>query len=255
MTRIALSLLAGLLGASGAAAQSLNGRYVYQSPQGPVNLVLRHEGTAVTGIMTGADGRESRLNGNYDGRRAIGTIEIGGASAWFAAGFLEGGLTLLVAEVDPSTGEPNLNDGWRLDFTRAGSLQAAARPGGGAEASSGSPLVQQWLARLRGRKVTYTESYSSNDMAGGYSRRWEAFLCSDMSFHYRSTSTGMGGSQEAFSGRWRVVETGGRAVLQYQPQSLAGSDQGQYVVLSDRGGQTYFDGERVYLTNDNNACG
>lgn len=243
----------------GARAQDLSGTYVYETPQGRIGLVLRHERASVTGTMTGVDGQVSRLEGRFDGRRAIGSISASGQTGWFAAGLVQRGLTLLVAEVDPATGEPDLENGWRLDFTAVAGDPSpgpvasgpAARPG---SPTAATPLVQQWIGRLRGKKLTYTESYTSNDMAGGYSSRWEAFLCSDMSFHFRSSSVGLGGAGEAFSGTWRVVEHGGQAVLQYQRSELAGTDQGVAVVLSERNGQTFFDGSRVYVTADNDVC-
>lgn len=238
-------------------AQELTGRYVYQSPQGPVGLVLQHDRATVTGVLTGVDGQVSRLEGRFDGQRAIGTIVMGGRNGWFAAGFLDGGLTLLLAEIG-ADGEPDLDNGWRLDFTRAGdvaSAPAASRAAPSApEPAASTPLVQEWLRHLRGKKVTYTESYSSSDMAGGYSLRWEAFLCSDMTFHYRSNSVGLGGGGESFSGTWRIVEHGGQPILQYQRQELAGTDQGVAVVLGHQGGQTFFDGARVYVTDDNTVC-
>lgn len=246
---------------AGARAQDLSGRYVYESPQGPVGLVLRHEGASVVGTMTGVDGQVSRLEGRFDGRRAIGSISASGRTGWFAAGFLQGGLTLLVAEVDAASGEPDLDNGWRLDFTAvagdpsAGPVGASpAAPPGARSATATTPLVQRWLGHLRGKKLTYTESYTSNDMVGGYSSRWEAFLCSDMSFHFRSGSVGLGGAGEAFSGTWRIVEQNGQAVLQYQRSELAGTDQGVALVLSERDGQTFLDGSRVYVTADNDVC-
>lgn len=256
-------------------SQSLSGSYVFQGPQGPVQLVLQHAGTQVAGTMTGADGSVSRLEGTYDGRKATGTIAVGGGSGWFAAGHLEGGLTLLVAAMDPDTGEPDLDNGWRLDFVRAGADGGSSHAGAGATGgagtqrtaapSSSSPLVQEWMQHLRGKKVSYRSSYSSSDAGGygGYSDRWDAYLCSDGSFHYRGSSSvsvdvggawGSSGGGDSLRGQWRIVEQGGQAILQYQRPEQAGTEQGEWVPLSYRDGKTFFGRNRVFVTNQNDAC-
>lgn len=239
--------------------QDLSGSYIFQSPQGPVTLELRHNGRQVTGTMTGADGSVNRLDGTFDGQKATGTIAVASGTGWFAAGLREGGLTLVVAEIDPVTGEPDLEGGWELNFSRGGASAQAPRP------PAGSPLVQQWMQHLRGKKVTYVDSYSSSDIggSGGYSSRWEAYLCGDGSFHYRGSSSvsadvggvyGGGSGGDSFSGTWRIIDQGGQAILQYQRGELAGTGEGQWVALSYRNGETRFDGSRVYVTADNGLC-
>lgn len=284
--RALLVPLLALFGATPASGQSLSGDYVFQSPQGPVSLQLQHTGAQVTGIMTGADGSINQLEGTFDGQMATGTIVVGSGTGWFAAGFLEGGLTLLVADVDPTTGQPNIDDGWRLDFNRAGQAagppaagaaaqgaaatvapgpQAAAHQAAPAQSSQDSPLVQEWLGHLRGKRVTYRDSYSSNDASGygGYSNRSTAYLCSDGGFHYESRSRvsvdvggafGGSGGDDSFSGSWRIVEQNGQALLQYQRSDQAGTEQGQWIALGYRDGQTFFDSSRVYVTDDNDRC-
>lgn len=273
METVAKALLAvALLAPTTAWGQEFSGRYLYQSPQGPVELVLQHAGAEVQGALTGVDGQVSRLVGTREGGGATGTISIGHITGWFAVGFLGEGLTLLVAEIDPDTGEPNVDDGWRLDFTRVatadpavplGPVAGAAGSGHGQPdaASASSPLIEQWLQSLRGKKVTFIETYGSS--GGGYSNRWEAYLCSDMRFFFRSSGqvaadvgdvAGHGYDRNSFSGTWRVIEHGGQAILQYQRTELAGTDQGEWVALSHRGGQTFFDNSRVYVTSDNTLC-
>ena len=286
MKRRALLPLLALLGATPASGQSLSGVYVFQSQQGPVTLELQHTGAEVTGTMTGADGSINRIEGTFDGQKATGTIVVGSGTGWFAAGFLEGGLTLLVADVDPATGQPNIDDGWRLDFTRAGQAAGQPAPGAGAQSaaapgapgpqaaapqaapaqpSQDSPLVQEWLGHLRGKRVTHRDSYSSNDASGygGYSNRATAFLCSDGGFHYESRSRvsvdvggafGGSGGDDSFSGSWRIVEQSGQALLQYQRSEQAGTEQGEWIALGYRDGQTFFDNSRVYVTDDNDRC-
>lgn len=279
MTLLPLLVLLGATPASGQ-VQDLSGLYLFQSPQGPVTLELQHTGAQVTGSMTGADGSINQLEGTFDGHKATGTIRVGSGSGWFAAGFLEGGLTLLVADVDPTTGEPNIDDGWRLDFTRTGQTAGQPVPGGGqqiaapqagvpqaaqAQPSQDTPLALEWLGHLRGKRVTYRDSYSSDDARGygGYSNRATAFLCSDGRFHYESRSRvsvdvggafGSSGGNDSFSGSWRIVEHEGQALLQYQRSEQAGTDQGEWIALGYRDGQTFFDNTRVSVTTDNDRC-
>jgi hypothetical protein len=274
MKRLVWILLLALVAPEHGWSQDLNGTYAFQSAQGTLTLVLQHEQNRVTGTLTGADGSVNRLDGMFDGVMATGTIEVTGGSGWFAAGFLDGGLTLLVAELDPRTGQPDLENGWRLDFARSATAAQPApapaasggQPGGPAlpppAAAANSPLVQEWMQHLRGNKVTYLESYGSG--GGGFSNRWEAFLCSDMRFFFRSSSSvsadvggvsGFSGGSDSFAGTWRIIEQGGQPILQYQRSELAGTDQGEWVALSYRNGSTYFDSNRVFVTNDNTVCG
>src|SRR5690606_5426180 len=87
-TWIGALLIAALPGIAG--AQSLGGEYVFQSPNGPVRLVLEQgAGNVVTGVLRGADGSELRLQGELDAvGRVIGTISVGGGTGWFAAGIV-----------------------------------------------------------------------------------------------------------------------------------------------------------------------
>lgn len=271
-------VLASTLAPGTAWAQGLAGSYLHQAQQGQIRLVLEHAGNQVTGTMTGVDGSVSRLRGEFDGQKAVGTISTADASGWFAAGFYEGKLTLLVAEVDPVTRQPNLDDGWRLDFTRAaaepqpGATPPGAtptpqrQPGQPSAAQTGvTPLVQQWMQHLSGKKVTFMESYYSNDVrgSGGYSNRWDAYLCTDGTFHYRrggSVSVDVGGGfgsargNNAFSGRWRIIEQNGQAILQYQREEQLGTDEGEWVALGFRDGNVYFDSSKVFVTSENDVC-
>jgi hypothetical protein len=271
MRRLALIPLLVLLAPPTARGQNLAGRYVYETAQGPVTLELQHQGTQVSGVMTGVDGSRNRLEGVFDGQKATGTFTTTNGSGWFAVGVLEGTLTLLVAELDPATGEPDLDNGWRLDFMRTGDAAAQPATAGPAEASgaskgaTGTPLVREWTAHLAGKKITYIDSYSSSDAGGygGYSDRWEAYLCRDGTFQFRSRSSvnadvggvfGGSSGSDSFTGQWRIVEHNGQAILQYQRSELVGTDEGQWVALAHRDGETYFDGSRVYVTADNDLC-
>ena len=258
------SLLGVLLSAEPVSAQTFAGRYAFQSPQGPVALTLEQSGSQVAGVLDGANGMAGNIRSSIDDGRAIGTIDLGQATGWIAMGFQGATLIAIIAEIDPSTGQPDLDNGYRLDFTRTGAASggsSAQAPVAEADAgSSNTPLVQQWLGHLRGKKLTYMDSYSSSDAggSGGYSERWDAYLCSDGRFQYRSRSRmnidagayGSSSGNNSFSGRWRVVEAQGQAVLQYQ------RDDGRvdWATLSLRGGSTYLDDMRVFVTNENDVC-
>jgi hypothetical protein len=122
-----------------------------------------------------------------------------------------------------------------------------------------SPLAQQWLEHLRGKKVSFLESYSSG-ASGGYAMRRDFYLCSDGRFSFRENSSvsiyvpgasaGSGGRSSG-EGRWRVLAQGEHAVLE-----LAWSD-GAVAVrrLEYAEGRTYIDGERWYVTEENDLCG
>src|SRR5690606_13331779 len=189
-----LVLSALLWPASPAQAQDLTGRYVFQSPAGPVVLVLEQVANRVTGRMEGADGNVFGLQGQIDeAGRAIGTISVNGGTGWFAAGLVNGQLLMAVAEFDEN-GQPDMENGWSLTFERAGGAggQGGAAPampgaapampgaapggqGGMPGARQDSPLLREWRAHLSGKRVTYTDSYNSGGY-GGYSMRWDAYI-------------------------------------------------------------------------------
>lgn len=278
------AVLALMLIGCNAAAQDLSGSYSYSGPNGVVTLTLQQEApNRVTGTMQGAGGLSFRLEGHVENGRATGSISTGEGSGFFAAGFEGSTLLLVVAEVDPVTRQPDLNQGWRLDFVRTGGAPVGAAPGGGALGpgagsmlgqapaaapqqappaaagiTSDSPLAQEWLNRLRGRKVTYIESYSSGGGSGGYSEHWEAYLCSDMTFVYQrlgSVSVDVGASahrssQTTIRGSWRIVTQGNQAAVEYRTTE---GEQGHFM-LAAQGNNTIWDGKRVFVTNDNNVC-
>lgn len=272
-----LVLSALLWPASPAQAQDLTGRYVFQSPAGPVVLVLEQVANRVTGRMEGADGSVFGLQGQIDeAGRAIGTISVNGGTGWFAAGLVNGQLLMAVAEFDEN-GQPDMENGWSLTFERAGGAggQGGAAPampgaapampgaapggqGGMPGARQDSPLLREWRAHLSGKRVTYTDSYNSGGY-GGYSMRWDAYICSDGTLFYKSNSMvnadvgGVGGysaGNRGTPGRWTLVEQMGQVIIQYQ---LADGTS-DYAVLSFQDGKTYVDGQRVYVTNENPYC-
>jgi hypothetical protein len=268
--------------ATSAAAQTLTGNYSYTSPAGVVTLTLEQvAGQRVTGTMRAANGATFRLEGEVADGRATGAISSEDGTGFFAAGFQGETLLLVVAEINPVTQQPDLNQGWRLDFRRTsgeasrgatgadgtgmgtqagGAAQAPAQPAALPGVTSDSPLAREWLAHLRGRKVTYLSSYSSSGGSGygGYSEQWEAHLCSDMTFVYHrssSVSIDVGASAHRSSrstvrGTWRVVTQGEQAAVEYR------TSEGEldYVPIAMQNGRTMWNGQRVFVTRDSDVC-
>ncbi|HSJ10091.1 MAG TPA: hypothetical protein VK928_09255 [Longimicrobiales bacterium] len=282
MSRLLLAAL--LLCPSALTAQSFAGEWRFQGPSGVVQLTVQQEGARLTGTMIGSDGTRFALQGTIEEGRATGRLQVAGGAGWFAAGIVDGRLKMVVAELDPVSGQPNLSNGWELDFARTGGgaqAPAEARPapsepaapaGAGAGAAAGTagavppqseatPVLREWLSHLRGRKLSFRESYNSNDARGfgGYSNRWDAYLCSDGTFFFQESSrvsidTGgaMGGgrSGSAARGIWRIVEANGQVVLQYRMEGT----EGDYGVLRFQDGATYLDRSRIFVTNENPYC-
>lgn len=267
-----------------AAAQSLSGEYVFQSPNGPVTLVLEQSaGNRVAGVMRGADGSLLQLQGELDSQgRAIGTITVGGGTGWFAAGIVEGKLLMAVAEIDPSTGQPDMENGWSLTFERVGGVsphgsaaggvmgpgaaqggvwgQGATQGGQPGEAED-TPLIREWRRHLSGRRVSFRDSYSSYDIrgGGGYAMRWDAYLCSDGTLVFDRSShvgadagsvSGYSGAVGKTTGTWQLIEQMGQVYIVYQ-MSDGTSDHAR---LQYQNGATYLEGERVYVANENPYC-
>ena len=261
--------------------QDLTGRYVFQGGDGPVDLVLAQEGATLRGTLQAPDGSVFRLEGRVEAGRSTGDIALGDARGWYAVGPVDGGLKMVVAELD-GAGAPDLSSAWELDFTRVAGAPAASAfpapaastapapappaptpsaPGGVAPQREDTPLLREWLGHIRGKRLTYMDSYSSSDASGygGYSDKWEADVCSDGTFFYRSRSMvtadvggvgGYSGGSSGTRGMWRLVEHGGQAVLQYRMEDGT-EDQ---AVLSYRDGKTYFGDQRVFVTPSNQSC-
>lgn len=256
-------------------AQDLTGRYVFHGAAGDVTLALEQQGALVRGTMQGADGAVFQLEGQVEAGRTTGRIVMGESAGWFGAGLVQGGLKVIVAELD-ALGQPNLASAWELDFVpiaapgQYGQAATPAAPGPGVPAPSpapggvasqreDTPLLNEWLGHLRGKRLTYMDSYASGGGSGGYSDRWEADLCSDGTFIYRSSSMvsadvgGVGGYSAGSGGArgiWRLVEQRGQAVLQYRMDDGT-EDQ---ALLTYRDGKTYFGDQRVFVTEDNRSC-
>ncbi len=130
---------------------------------------------------------------------------------------------------------------------------APSAPTSGAAASvDRSPLAQQWLQRLRGKKLTKMSSYSSGS-SGGMSSKTEIYLQANGSFQGRSESSvaiyveganGSSGGVQKAAGTWRIYVQDGRAILEMKYEN----GQVESSLLEDRSGQTFINGKRVFVT-------
>lgn len=156
-----------------ATAEPLAGDFVHESAQGPVTLSLRQQGTAVVGSMKSFDGTDFSLEGVMRERAAEGSIRTGGDVGYFAAGFVDGRLKLVVAELDPATRRPDMARAWNLDFSRTG---GGAQPGtaagraleGPGGRGSGQPALEPAAERdaaMVGHWI-HSKTYKSGDFFG-----------------------------------------------------------------------------------------
>ncbi len=115
-----------------------------------------------------------------------------------------------------------------------------------------SPLAQQWLQRLRGKKLTLLSSYNSGS-SGGMSSKTEMYLQADGRFQGRSESSvsiyveganGSSGGVQKAAGTWRIYAKDGRAILEMKYEN----GQTESSILEDRNGQTFINGKRVFVT-------
>jgi hypothetical protein len=109
---------------------------------------------------------------------------------------------------------------------------------------------------------SYNSRSSSGDdgyiSGGGYSDRFDAYLCSDGRFLYRTRSRttiddgafGSSASQSGLQGRWRIITQGDQAAIEYRTTE----GQQDHVMLGFKDGKTYWDGKRVFVTTDNDVC-
>jgi hypothetical protein len=166
---VALLLLVPL-----AAFAQFAGSYVYQGPQGAVTLTLQQQDNAVSGSMRGVDGSVIQFEGMLrDNGKAIGGIARGrDGSGIFLAKWVDGRLTLTLAETDPATGRVNLDQTLQLGFAR---VQRSAQPQAAtkresAAAAPAAPSSERDPA-LVGHWV-YSSVYRSGDFSGTSMRQW-----------------------------------------------------------------------------------
>jgi hypothetical protein len=288
-------LLALFLLPTAAVGQSLSGDWVFDGPAGVVRLSLSQEGTTLMGTMLGTDGTRFALQGDLDGARATGSVEVGGGVGWFGLGLVGERIMMVVAEIDEATGQPDLGSGWELEFSRVAGQQApsagegagrtapaspmaapppgmgGAPPGAGQPAtgatgapaeSETSPAVREWLGHLRGKRMSYRDSNNSSDVRGstGYSERWDAFLCSDGTFLFQQRSR-MNIDTEGMMGSSGGNNTarGRWRIVETNGavylQYQMEGSEGEQGLLRFENGATYLDRNRVFVTPDNPHCG
>ncbi len=119
------------------------------------------------------------------------------------------------------------------------------------------PLVQQWDQKVRGRKLTYMNTWG--DYSGGGSDQAHYFLCSDGTFAYQGSSNfafdvsgGFGSSFDrgSSSGTWKLMAQGNQVSLVFQYQN-GQSENAE--LTSDEDGKTFLNGTRYFVV-DNDMC-
>jgi hypothetical protein len=233
-----------------ATAQPLAGDFVHVSAQGPVTLSLRQQGSAVAGTMKSFDGTEFRLEGVMRERAAEGSIHTGGDTGYFAAGFVDGRLKLVVAELDPATARPDLARAWNLDFSpAAGGTPAGRGTGGQAGRTAAKPEAEPATARdaaLVGHWV-HSKTYQSGDFFGTTTVQMQ--VNADGTYLYGRGNVSLGGayigntgtSDQVTQGQWR---TQGGVVLVKEPGSSQWTPHARYHVEGASMLFTFGDGSR-----------
>ena len=116
-----------------------------------------------------------------------------------------------------------------------------------------SPLAQQWIQKLRGKKLVQMSSYNSGGGSGGYSSKTEIYINANNTFQARSESSvsvyvpgangGSGGTKKA-AGTWRIYVNGSQALLEMKYEN----GQIETNALQANGEQTFINGKRWFVT-------
>jgi hypothetical protein len=257
---------------SGVAAQGYSGTYTTVNAAGrTVTLALRQDAQgAVAGTMV-VDQIRAELKGSPQESAVVGIINGLGESMYFQAELDGDALTFVLVPAD-AQGNPNYDAAQQMAFRRGSATPTtddvasdAAKPadpsaamgasGGGAGAGGlgdGTPLANEWVAHLAGKKVTVMDRYSSGT-AGGYTSRTDVFLCSNGEFLFRGQSdmsvdvggaSGYAGGNQANSGRWRIITQGQVAGIELR----YGNGTVEQYRLTYQNGATYANDKRVYVT-------
>ncbi len=121
-----LVLTALILGV--AIAQSLSGTWTSKLQNGSVlTLVLQEKDGQIQGTLTG-NGVTLQLEGDSNGVSAEGTIGNQTEQAVFQLSLLSNTLTLMIAEIDPNTGEANQSTAQTFQFSRSTSSSSNPNP-------------------------------------------------------------------------------------------------------------------------------
>lgn len=126
--------------------------------------------------------------------------------------------------------------------------------------STSSTEVQEWDVFLRGKKLTYMSSYSSNSSGGGgFSSQREYYLCRDGLFQYGDSSSISGGDFGSFTGgnpsssgqgTWEIISEGSAIGIRFNwSDGTTGMSR-----LEFYDNKTYLDGDRYFVTDDNPYC-
>jgi hypothetical protein len=255
----------------GLAAQGYAGTYTTVNAAGrTVTLVLRQDPHgAVTGTMV-VDQIRAELKGSPEEDAVVGIINGLGETMYFQAQQAGEALTVVLVPAD-AQGNPNYDAAQQMAFRRAsaesfGPIDAGPTDVGDAPAASagqpdesvspglgdGTPLANEWVAFLSGKKVTVMDRYSSG-LSGGYTSRTDVFLCSNGQFLFRGQNDmsvdvggayGYSGGNQANSGRWHIVTQGQVAGIELR----YGNGTVERYRLDHQNGATYADGKRIYVT-------
>lgn len=133
--------------------------------------------------------------------------------------------------------------------------QAPRQAGGRADSLA---LVRQWDAKLRGQRATMLSRVNGGQFGGG-TWRTDFYFCKDGRVIQESESSvsvdvgganGSSGGRERHEGRWRVIVAQGIPALQVTQRS----DTGYVGIGWNEQGHTFFSGQRVYVTAENDRC-
>ena len=138
----------------------------------------------------------------------------------------------------------------------ATSITPSSNPAAASQTQSAvdrSPLAQQWMQRMNGKKLTSMSSYNSGGGSGGMSSRTDVYLMTNGTFQSRSSSSltvnvdganasSSGGNQAA--GTWRIYVMNGQAIF----ETKYANGQIESSRLEDRNGQTFINGKRWFVT-------
>lgn len=123
-----------------------------------------------------------------------------------------------------------------------------------AEPSAETPLAQEWDNTLRGKTLTEIKSNSSGyGEFYSYSRfKAVTYLCRDGRFIYQEMSSSSVGrsTTKSQAGYWRIISEGDVAFFEITFEHGGGG----YLRLDYAGGQIYFNGNLMYVTDDNTMC-
>jgi hypothetical protein len=253
-------------------AQQLAGHWMVQADNGQVvNLVLRQSAGKVSGTMTIGELRLV-VAGKLEAGQVNGTISLDGNTEIFLARLEHGRLVVTNIPYD-TEGQPDRENATELAFTRTGgggeqpSARAPAptptptpapRSSGRAGTTDNTAIAREWAARIRGQRLYQSNRVGGGTAGGGVFERF-LYICSNGRFVYRESGgvsvdvgSASGGSvnRNGFEGTWRVITMQGTAVVELTHDD---GEVGQFSLVHQNGAN-YANGERVYITPDNDIC-